>query len=221
MQNLEIQAKTVEEAIQHALEQLGVTREEVKVTVVREGKTGILGVGAEEAIVRVGPLAAVSREKGNIAEIVEDILETLLTRMGIDASVAQAEPFVEGEEGDIAPIAFDISGDDMGILIGRHGQTLAGLQYIVRLMVSHQTKEWLPIVIDVEGYKERRYRTLQTLARNMAEQVKVSGTSFTLEPMSAYERRVVHLALADHTNVTTESIGQGESRKVVISPRGQ
>ena len=201
------------------MEQLGVTREEVEVTVVREGKTGVLGVGAEEAIVRVGPLAAVPREKGNIAEIVEDILETLLTRMGIDASVAQAEPFVEGEEGDIAPIAFDISGDDMGILIGRRGQTLSCLQYIVRLIVGYQTEMWVPMTIDVEGYKRRRYETLRALAWRMAEQVRVKGTLLTLEPMPPYERRIIHQTLNHDPDIITRSDGVDEARRVVILPR--
>ena len=192
----------------------------MEVSVVREGKPGILGMGSEEAVVRVTPLT--QSPEGDMGELTRDILEKLLALMGVDGFIVpQVQPIIEEGQETTPSIVLNIEGDDLGILIGRHGQTLAGLQYIVRLMVSHQTKEWLPIVIDVEGYKERRYRTLQTLARNMAEQVKVSGTSFTLEPMSAYERRVVHLALADHTNVTTESIGQGESRKVVISPRGQ
>jgi spoIIIJ-associated protein len=88
-------------------------------------------------------------------------------------------------------------------------------------MVSHKTKTWLPVVIDVEGYKERRYQALQIFARNMAEQVQAKGSPLALEPMSAYERRIVHLALADHPDVSTESIDRGEFRKVVISPREQ
>ncbi|MBI2287496.1 MAG: KH domain-containing protein, partial [Chloroflexi bacterium] len=116
-------------------------------------------------------------------------------------------------------IALDVKGDDLGILIGRRGQTLAGLQYIVRLIVGHQTKNWVPIVIDVEGYKQRRYQALQVFARNLAEQVKAKGTPFTMEPMPAYERRIIHLTLADHPDVTTESIDEGDFRKVMIIPR--
>ena len=108
------------------------------------------------------------------------------------------------------------TGDDLGILIGRRGQTLSCLQYIVRLIVGHQKRSWLPVIIDVEGYKQRRYQALQVFARQMAEQVHAKKMSFTLEPMPAYERRIIHLALADHKDVTTESIGQGESRRVVI-----
>ena len=130
------------------------------------------------------------------------------------------EPTGKGEEEAAAPIAFNIKGDDVGILIGWHGQTLSCLQYMVRIIVARQTQSWLPITIDVEGYKQRRYETLQALARRMAEQVQVKGVPFTLEPMPAYERRIIHLALADNPDVTTQSTGEGETRKVAILPRG-
>jgi len=220
MESLEISAKTVEEAIQRALEQLGIGLEEVEVTVVREGKPGILGIGAEEATVRVKPL--VPALESDIAETVKGVLERLLTLMGVAGSIVpQDQPGVEGEEAATASVAFNIEGDDLGILIGRRGQTLASLQYIVRLIMGHQMETWVSIVIDVEGYKQHRYQALQVFARNMAEQVKAKGTSFTLEPMSAYERRIVHLALADHPDVITESIGQGEARRIVILPKKQ
>ena len=220
MESLEISAKTVEEAIQRALEQLGVRREEVEVTVLKEGKSGILGLGTEEARVRVRPLAETPEGKNDIVKTAKGILEILLTKMGVAGSIVpHAKPFVEGEEGERAPIALDIKGDDLGILIGRRGQTLSCLQYIVRLVVGHQTKTWAPIIIDVEGYKQRRYEALQALAWRIAEQVKASGMPFTLEPMPAYERRIIHLALVDHPDVTTQSINEGEARRVVISPK--
>ncbi len=192
----------------------------MEVTVVREGRSGILGLGAEEAVVRVKLLTPVP--KSDIAEVAKSVLEKLLTLMGVTGSIVpQAQPVVEGGLEDSASVAFDVKGDDLGILIGRRGQTLSCLQYIVRLIVGHQTKARAPIVIDVEGYKQRRYQTLQALARQMAEQVKARGAPFTLEPMPAYERRLVHLALADHPDVTTQSIGQGEARRVVILPKEQ
>jgi spoIIIJ-associated protein len=144
-------------------------------------------------------------------------LEGLLSRMGIEASVEPQAEAITGEEGN--PIAFDIKGDDLGILIGRRGQTLSCLQFMVRLMVGHQTKIWVPIVIDVEGYRQRRYGKLEALAQRLAEQVKERGTPFTLEPMPSYERRIVHLTLAEHPYAITESIGEGEARKVVIRPK--
>ena len=220
MKSLEASAKTVEEALQRALEQLGVDQEEVKVTVLSEGRQGIFGLGAEEARIRVEPLVPLSEKEGNMIEVAKDVLETLLTMMGVTASVVpQAAPLVDEKEGATAPIAFDIEGDDLGILIGRHGQTLSCLQYIVRLIVAHQTEAWVPITIDVEGYKQRRYEALQALAWRMAEQVKARRVSVTLKPMSAYERRIIHLTLADHPDVTTQSIGEGEARRVVIWPK--
>lgn len=221
MESLEISAKTVEEAIQLALEQLGAGREEVEVSVVKEGKTGILGLGADQATVRVTRLMPSSERDNDLSEAAKNILERLLDLMGVFASVESQDcRAVEEELGVTASIAFNISGDDLGILIGRRGQTLANLQYVVRLVLGHQRKTWESIFLDVEGYKRRRYQGLHTLAKNMAEQVAAKGTPFTLEPMSAYERRIVHLALAEHPNVTTESIGQGEARRVVIIPRG-
>ena len=161
-----------------------------------------------------------SENKDDIAEATKSILETLLSLMGVSASVVPSTKLlVEGEEGTTDSVTLEIRGEDLGILIGRRGQTLSCLQYIVRLIVAHKTKAWLPIIIDVEGYKQRRYEALQALAWRMAEQVKAKGAPFTLEPMSAYERRIVHLALVDHPDVTTESIGEGEARKVVILPK--
>lgn len=222
MESLEVTAKTVEEAIQCALEQLGVGREEVEVSVVKEGRAGILGIGAEEAVVRVQTLVSAPEKEGDIAEIAKGVLERLITLMGVAGSVvSQAQPIVEGGEEAGAAITFNVNGDDLGILIGWHSQTLSCLQYIVRLIVGHQTKTWVPVVVDVGGYKQRRYQALQVLARHMAEQVQARGAPFTLEPMPAYERRIIHLTLADHPDVTTQSTGWGEARKVVILPKKQ
>jgi len=159
----------------------------------------------------------------NQHEVVESarvVLEELLELMGISASVVLSEEFAEasGDEGESC-LALNIEGEDLGILIGRRGQTLASLQYIVRLITSNQERTRLPIIVDVEGYKLRRCEALRALALRMAEQVKLRRAPFTLEPMSAFERRVVHLALADHGDVSTESTGFGENRKVVILPR--
>lgn len=213
-ESMESSANSVEEAIQEALNQLGVTREEVRVTVLSEGKHGVFGLGGEPARVRVEPLELASRMAGDLAEEARSVLETLLNKMGIEAQVWLAS----GAEVAI-PIAFDIRGDDLGILIGRRGQTLACLQFMVRLIVSHQTKTWVPIVLDVEGYRRRRSEKLQALAKRLAERVSTRKSPFTLQPMLASERRIIHLALADHPSVTTESIGEGEARRVVIRPK--
>jgi len=219
MKEVEVSAKTVAEAIKLALEELGTSREEVEVHIISEGRHGILGVGAEEARVRVKLLKPTPSETGlepgqesEIVSVTQGILEAMLIKMGVIASVMPQAG---------APVTFDIEGENLGILIGRRGQTLASLQYIVRLMVAHQTKALVPIVIDVNGYKKRRYQALQALAWRMVEQVAASGKPFTLRPMPAYERRIIHLALVDHPDVTTQSIGVGEARRVVILPKGQ
>ncbi len=229
MKEVKISAKTVEEAIELALEKLGVTREEVEVDVLSEGSRGVFGIGTDEAKVRVRLIEpALPEEAGeplrsDAISITQGVLEAILAKMGLTATVAyQTEAVVQEGERAPTPIVFDIEGDELGILIGRRGQTLACLQYIVRLIVGYQTKTlMLPIVIDINGYKQRRYQTLRELAQRMAEQVEASGKPFPLEPMPAYERRIIHLALAEHPRVTTQSNGLGEARKVVILPREQ
>jgi spoIIIJ-associated protein len=220
MKSLEVSAPTVEEAIQKALDQLNVSREKVEVTVVKEGKSGILGLGAEEAIVRVRSLVMEPEQRSEVAEMAREAVENLLVRLGVEASVILEDkpPFEQGTEPSEV-ITINVTGDDLGILIGRRGQTLAALQHMVRLIVAHQMKSRVPIVIDVEGYKQRRYGALQALALRMAEQVKERKKPFALEPMPAYERRIIHLALVDDPDVTTESTGVGEVRKVVIMPK--
>ena len=205
--------------------QLNASREEIKVDVLSEGKSGIFGVGTEKALIQVERLSPMSEleedapNKKNVAEVAGEILETLLDLMDIDATtMLESLQTTNGEEQVLAPLAFNIQGEDLGILIGRRGQTLAALQYVVRLIINHQMKVWTPVVIDVEGYKQRRSEALQALAVRMAEQVRIKGVPFTLEPMPAYERRIIHLALTDHPDVTTESTGEGDARKVMILP---
>lgn len=155
-----------------------------------------------------------------IAETARTILETLLDLMDIPASVNTVHgELMEGQGGVPSSITLNVEGDDLGILIGRRGQTLSCLQYLVRIIVGHQEKVWLPIVIDVEGYKQRRCNALQALAFRIADQVTQRKEPFALEPMPAFDRRIIHLALADHQDVTTESSGEGEARRVVIIPK--
>jgi spoIIIJ-associated protein len=212
MEEIEITAATVEQAIEKAEAQLGLSRDQFNVEVIREGKSGILGVGGKEAVIKVNPVTPPEKT----SELVErdavngvtEILDTLLGLLGISGRVE----VLSGE----LPLALDIKGDDLGILIGRRGQTLASLEYITKLVIAGRLKTWLPLTIDVEGYKKRRRDSLQRLALYLAEQVKSRRRAITMEPMPADERRVVHLALADNPDVTTQSIGEGENRKVVI-----
>ncbi len=159
-------------------------------------------------------------EQGQVVEAAKNVLERLLSLMDLPASVVMSSELSSETEGEpTASIILDVKGEDLGILIGRRGQTLACLQYILRLMVSQQTQTRLPIIVDIEGYKRHRWEALRALALRMAEQVKARRVHFTLEPMPAFERRIIHLALADHPDVTTESTGERDARKVVIMPK--
>ena len=149
----------------------------------------------------------------------QQLLTEILERMGISAKVDVGSGAELTEEGQVPPIVLNITGGDLGILIGRRGETLLALQYLVRLMVSHRLKQWSDLVVDVEHYRIRRRRQLENLAQSMAERVVREGRSAALEPMPPYERRVVHMALRRHLKVTTQSVGEGERRKVTILPR--
>ena len=144
-------------------------------------------------------------------EIVTEILDTLLKLMGIEGEISVLSHGL--------PVVLNVEGKDLGILIGRQGQTLASLQYITRLVVAGQLKSWLPLNVDVAGYKRRRHESLQRLALHLVEQVKLTKRAISLEPMPSDERRIIHLALADHPDATTQSVDEGENRKVVISPK--
>ncbi|NDJ78267.1 MAG: protein jag [Chloroflexi bacterium] len=144
-------------------------------------------------------------------------LEELLAKMQIKADIAVHR--AAAENGEEAPWVLQIQGSDLGMLIGRRGETLAALQYITRLIVSRELQRRANIVLDVEGYKTRREQMLRRLAKRMAEQAVQLGRTVPLEPMPPYERRIVHLALRDHPDVMTESVGEGDHRKVTIVPR--
>ena len=226
MKQVEKSARTVEEAIKQALEILNTDREKVEIDILSEGSRGVFGIGGEEARVRVTLIDA--EPAGNeavsasddVSDIAKEVLEGVLERMGLEAVVARrTEALIQEPDSTTIPILFDIEGDDLGILIGRRGETLGCLQYIVRLMVSQRIRQLAPtIVIDVNGYKEHRYQALQALAKRMADQVAATGSPFTLEPMPAYERRIVHLALRDNPNIRSESDGRGPERRVVLHP---
>jgi len=208
MEAIEITAGTVEQAIEKAEAQLGLSRDQFKVEVIREGRSGILGVGGREAVIRVSSTAL--PEEDAVSRVTE-ILDTLLGLMGVQGKVEVLS--------DELPLALNIKGEDLGILIGRRGQTLVALEYVTKLMVVQRLKAWVPLTIDVGGYKKHRRDSLQKLALYLAEQVKSRRHAIPMEPMPADERRIIHLALADHPDVTTQSIGEGENRKVVILPR--
>lgn len=240
--SVEASGRTVDEAVAEALTKLSLTVDQVEVEVLREGKRGILGIGAEDALVRVtevapkvveageAPAAAPRAEApempveepeveeevpGTVQQVAQEVLGGLLEAMRIQG---QVETYVRpSEEPGWSPtLVLNITGDDLGLLIGRRGETLNALQFITRLMVNRRLRRRANIVVDVEGYKVRRERTLRQLAHRMAEKVARDGRTVSLEPMPAYERRIVHLALRDHPTVTTYSVGDGDARKVTI-----
>jgi spoIIIJ-associated protein len=226
MKSIEISARTVAEAIQLALAQLGKDRDEVAIEVLEAGSE------EEEALVRVTAVDEEEEESvpvdlappaaGSVDQIARRILEDLLERMDIHGYVTAVRTTVPGQKGDPEDtITLHVEGADeeaMGLLIGRRGETLRSLQFMVNLLVSRKVQKWPQVVVDVGNYRQRRQESLEGLARRMAERVRQSGRPLTLEPMGAYERRIVHLALRSDPTVYTESSGEGENRKVVIYP---
>lgn len=176
-------------------------------------------VPAPEAASAAQESANAAEEAAIAAEAGREILSDLLRLMGIRASVDIEQGDDLADEGQPAPAVLNITGDDLGILIGRRGETLRTLQYLVRLMVSHRVKHWTDLVVDVEHYCLRRRQALVSLAERIADRVAKERRPQALEPMPSYERRIVHITLRNHPQVTTQSVGEGERRKVTIVPR--
>ena len=171
-------------------------------------------------VARVAPESAAPEvSNAEAGQVGSEILTDLLRRMGFQATVEAIVGHDLGDEDQPPPLVLNIRGEDLGILIGRRGETLGDLQYLIRLMISHRLKHWADVVVDVESYRSRRRHALESLAARVAERVAASGRSQALEPMPAYERRVVHITLRNHPQVMTQSVGVGEKRKVTIIPR--
>jgi len=231
MKSIEISARTVAEAVELALAQLGRDRDEVAIAVLDAGESG------DEALVRVtvvdddeetspAPVTTTAASSGTeVQEIARTILEDLLERMDIHAYVTPVVTRVPGQKGDVEEtITLHVEGADeeaMGLLIGRRGDTLRSLQFLLNLLVSRRVQKWPQLVVDVGNYRQRRQESLEGLARRMAERVRQTGRPIMLEPMAAYERRIVHLALREDKTIYTESTGEGENRKIVIYPAKQ
>lgn len=232
MEAREVSGKTVEEAVDLALAEMKLGRADVEIEVLQEGKRGILGWGGEEARVRVTPLGSAAtgeivteshgeaeqlRTEGGSASadiVGKEVAEELLRLMSVSATVELISP-ADGE----SPVMLNISGDDPGVLIGRRGRTLSALQYMVNFIASRKHKSDTRIIVDVAGYRQRRQDELKSMALRIADLVKSNRRSITLEPMLAWERRAVHLTLCQDEDISTGSIGYGDRRKVVISPR--
>jgi len=244
--SLEVIADSVDEAVDQGLSQLGLPKERVNVEVVDPGSRGFLGIGGRQARVRLtvlqegesapepeavaptipkptatstqpAPGAATPAGGDELLETTSAIVHTLLSKMKVEAQVTTA--YGEASDDGEAPVLVDIRGEDLSVLIGRRSETLNALQYIAGLMVSKQAGHYVQLVVDVEGFRTRREKQLRQLARRMAEEAIRTGKRQVLEPMSAADRRIVHIELREEASVTTESIGADPNRKVTIVPR--
>lgn len=268
----EFRGKTVEAAISAGLAALRLTREQVEIEIVRPGSRGVLGIGAEDAVVRLTairpgkpepkapsrpapqppaepepapatnpspaparteprptptpppPSAAVTaiaaEDKAAAAALKgKELLSEVLARMNLQAEV-EVVPQSDAEADEDEPtLVLNIVGDDLGMLIGRQNETLSALEFVTRLMVNQQTHTRTSFVVDVNGYRAKRAESLRRLALRMAEQVEQAGRTMPLEPMTPAERRIIHLALRNHPTVMTQSVGEGDRRKVTIVPK--
>lgn len=225
----EFEAKTKDDAVRMACEELGVSENNMEIEVVSHGSTGIFGlVGAKKAKIKVtltAPLevepeeaipeieqeiAKTTDETGAVAETARGALQEIIDFIADDAMVSVAK--------DGGGIRLRIETSNPAIFIGRHGRTLDALQYVVRKIVRKKTDTRVPISFDVEGYRDRRKESLTQLALRLGEKVKKSGKPATISPMNAYDRRIIHIALKDDAAVKTQSRGGGLFRKLVIFP---
>jgi len=223
MEEIVRSARTVDEAIELALKELDADRDEAEVEILSRGKTGFLGIGSELAQVKVTRISADRNDAGvpttsagetTAAGVATDAVGHILEAAGVNVTRTLRSAH-DPESG--GPI-IDLAGEDSGLLIGRRGQTLQALQFLVNLIVRKQF-DGVRIVLDVENYRQRREASLREMATNIAERVAQTNRSITLEPMPPADRRIIHTTLTDHPSVATESTGEGEGRKVTIRPK--
>ncbi len=205
MEYKEFSAKTVNDAITEACQNFGITSDKLIYEVVEEGSAGFLGIGSKAAVIK----AAVKEES------IEDSAKTFLNEVfgAMNMTVVIDTAFDETEN----TLDINLSGDEMGVLIGKRGATLDSLQYLVSLVVNKGREDYIRVKVDTENYRERRKETLENLAKNVAFKVKKTRRALSLEPMNPYERRIIHAALQNDKYVTTHSEGEEPNRKVVIS----
>ena len=229
---IEAIGSNVEDAIARGLDALNATREQVTIEILDQGGAPATGQRAREARVRLTlkpqlkPQAAEQKpapaapaiSDDEVLRLAQQTLQEMLDRLQVKAAVTaqRAEAADEQDEEEGPPLVLDVRGNDLGVLIGRRGETLGALQYLTRLIVSNKAGRSVNLIVDVEGYKARRAQQLRQLALRMAERVATARKPVVLEPMPASERRIIHLALRDHPVVTTESVGRDEARKVTI-----
>ena len=205
MKEVTASGQTVEEAVQSALEQLNATKDQVDVHIIDEGKKGFLGIfGSTRAIVSV-------KLKKNHIEEAEQFIEKVTKQMNLDIDI---ETVVNDQQ-----VTFNLSGEKIALLIGKRGQTLNALQYLVHLVINTDSETYYRVILDAEGYRRRRNQTLESLALKMADKAVHLNRKVTLEPMPAFERKVIHQTLQTKNSVSTTSEGQEPFRYVVIIPK--
>lgn len=197
-------AKSVDEAKELLLEELGLSEDEVEFSIVDEGSKGFLGLGSKEAVVE-------ATIKDYVPYKAKAFLKEVFGGMKIDVTI---ETVYEGDS-----LTVNLSGENMGIIIGKRGDTLDSLQYLTSLVVNHDSDDYIKVTLDTENYREKRYNALVALAKRLSHKVAKSGKKYTLEPMNPYERRIIHAELQDSETVTTFSVGEDPYRKVVIAPK--
>lgn len=204
MEYIEFSAKTVNDAITDACQKFVVTSDKLDYVVVEEGSSGFLGIGSKPAVIK-------AKVKGTVADKAKDFLNEVFNAMNMIV-VIDAKYDEENRN-----LNIELSGDEMGVLIGKRGQTLDSLQYLVSLVVNKDVEEYIRVKVDTEDYRERRKETLENLAKNIAYKVKRTKRPVSLEPMNPYERRVIHSALQNDKYVTTHSEGDEPFRRVVVT----
>ena len=195
MDFIEVSAKTVDDAITESLVKLGTTSDKIEYEVIEKGSSGFLGIGSRPAVIKV-------RKKSEIEDYVYDFLHSVFLAMDMDVEI-----FINKSE-DGKNVDVELKGAEMGVLIGKRGQTLDSLQYLTNLAVGKQVSEFVKVKIDTEDYRKRRRETLENLAKNIAYKVKRTKRPVSLEPMNPFERRVIHSALQNDRYVNTHSEGE-------------
>lgn len=204
---IEVSAKTVSDAITEACRKLGVTSDKLDYEVKEEGSSGFLGIGSKPAVIR----AAAKVEKLSVEEAARKFLNDVFTSMKMDVIINIKYDEAENN------LDIDLTGEEMGVLIGKRGQTLDSLQYILSLVVNKETENYIRVKVDTENYRQRRRETLENLAKNIAYKVKKTKRPVSLEPMNPYERRIIHSALQGDKYISTHSEGDEPYRRVVVT----
>ena len=204
MEFVEFRGKTVDDAITNALVSLGTTSDQIEYEVIEKGSNGILGFGSKDAVIKVA-------KKSTPEDVVRDFLTEVFDKMNLEVEIITKFDEIEGV------IDIELKGPEMGVLIGKRGQTLDSLQYLTNLAVNRKSDNYLRVKIDTEDYRRRRKETLENLAKNMAYKVKRTKRPVSLEAMNPYERRIIHSALQNDKYVTTHSEGEEPFRRVVVT----